>query len=91
MGFYMKRGFMLINAIYSNKLQVCIFLNFFCCRCWQIDYLAGIVQIKVIKDLNVAIQDEMHIYGVVVVLGIFAWVAIKMFLDKQVTYLNLNI
>lgn len=67
--------------MWINYTQLFIFFY----RCWQIDFLAGIVQIRVIKDFNEAVQNEIHMYGVVVVLGIFVWIAIKMFLDKEET------
>lgn len=55
-------------------------------RCWQVDYLAGIVQIKVIKPFKIAIQEDIYICGIFLVLGIFIWIAFKMFIDREAAY-----
>lgn len=55
-------------------------------RCWQIDDLAGIVEIKLIKEFNISNQRDIYFYAVFVVLGIFVWVGCKMFFDREAAY-----
>lgn len=59
-----------------------MFANF---RCWQVDNLAGIVQIKIVKEFGVEIQNDIHVYGVYLVIGIFIWVGFKIFIDRDVS------
>ncbi|XP_025205675.1 uncharacterized protein LOC112601981 [Melanaphis sacchari] len=54
--------------------------------CWQIDDLAGIVEIKLIKEFNISNQRDIYFYAVFVVLGIFVWIGFKMFFDKEAAY-----
>jgi len=41
------------------------------------------VQIKVLKEFKMAIQEDTHIFGVYLILGIFIWVGFKMFFDRE--------
>lgn len=59
---------------------------FITCRCWQVDYLAGIVQIKIIKEFKITIQEDVHLYGVILVLGVFIWIGFKIFSDREAIY-----
>jgi len=52
-------------------------------RCWQVDDLAGIVQIRVLKEFQIAIQEDLHIYGVYFIIGVFIWVGFKIFFDRD--------
>jgi len=55
-------------------------------RCWQVDDLAGIVEIKLIKELNISNQKDIYFYAVFVVIGIFVWIGFKMFSDREAAY-----
>lgn len=41
------------------------------------------MQIKIVKELKIVIQDDIHLYGVYLVLGIFVWIGFKLFLDRR--------
>jgi len=44
------------------------------------------VQIKIIKEFGTEIEDVIHVYGVYLVLGIFIWVGLKIFFDREASY-----
>ncbi|XP_050524903.1 uncharacterized protein LOC126896293 isoform X2 [Daktulosphaira vitifoliae] len=55
--------------------------------CWQLNYLAGIVRVKIIKEFKLSIQEDMYLlYGAIPIIGLFLWVGFKVFFDKDAAY-----